>query len=63
MPSKFSEDVEGACLRDVCENLSLLDDGLQLKFSLHLVGPVYMITGMASYGTKRSLTLETTLVK
>ena len=45
MPPKFSEDVEGACLRDVCESLSLLDDGLQLKFSLHLVGPVYMITG------------------
>ena len=37
--------MEGTCLRDVCESLSLLDEGLHLKFSLHLVGSVYIITG------------------
>ena len=45
MPPKFYEDAEGTCLRDVCERLFLLDDGLHLKFSLHHVGPVYTITG------------------
>ena len=45
MPPKSSDDAEGTCLRDVCGSLSLHGDGLHLKFSLHLIGPVYMITG------------------
>ena len=56
MPPKFSEDAEGTCLRDVRESLSLLDNGLHLKFSLHLVGPVYMITGRLLTGLKSNHT-------